>query len=244
MWFNQSLLCFLSCLYPCICRQFFWRPSGFSVIPFSTHRLIRVCSGIMLFQGQIGLSKKKIAFSLTFLSLFFTILWRQLHLNCLIRVITWIWLRTSPRCPCRLKFLDKPKFTLGYRLFHQTIKGLYSLCGKTTDSRWNDKIYYSAGVTTIFVGTTKRQTPFNSPKQIILVGLEPALLLGWYFFIINTATGDISSHTQTRIPQECGVNNKQHILSAASSVQCFSYCIFAEQNSRIGDLQINSWFFF
>lgn len=53
----QSLLCFLSGLYPCICSQLFWCSSGFSVNPLPTHRLIRVCWGIMLFQGYVGLSK-------------------------------------------------------------------------------------------------------------------------------------------------------------------------------------------
>ncbi len=47
----QSLLCFWFGLYPCICSQLFWRSSGFSVNPFTTHRLIRVYLRIMLFQG-------------------------------------------------------------------------------------------------------------------------------------------------------------------------------------------------
>lgn len=54
-------------------------------------------------------------------------------LNCLIRVITWIRLHASRDGPCRLNCLAKPKYPLGYKLFHQA-SGLYIHRGKTTDN--------------------------------------------------------------------------------------------------------------
>lgn len=50
MCIRQSLLGSWFCLCPCICSQLLWRSSGFSVNPLTTHRLIKLCWGIMPFQ--------------------------------------------------------------------------------------------------------------------------------------------------------------------------------------------------